>query len=833
MKMFKDCGSPAIAAEGHNVSYAELVLKCRGYASLISEHLVTPAKDGVGPRVAVISENRNEWIYATFGSWISGAVTVPVDFLSTPEEIRYIVDDCRPDVVFFSAKTSDSVRTAVASASHKPVLFDISQIPAEGSDSSIPDIRENDISVIIYTSGTTGSPKGVMLTFANMWSLVDLMSTDKWGSEYLMYGKGEVVIGILPYHHVYPLLATLVAPLASGSTVCIVPELTGEAILATCVRHGVTRLFAVPRLYAMFHAAIFRTINAGLLTRTLFKAAQALHCRPFSRLIFGKVHRKFGGKIKGLYAGGSKMDPSMAHDFETLGFNVLEGYGMSECSPCLSYCSLKKHRVGTVGWGLPIGETKIVDGEFRYKGPNVMKGYYNRPEETAAAFDENGFLRTGDTATIGADGFITITGRIKELIILSNGKNINPEEIENEILAAFPIVKEVAVMERDAKLFAVIFPDFSSIARDGIGNISETLRWEVLDRYNSKAAHHKKILDFAIVESELPRTRLGKIRRHELAKTLSSGSTSRIEVKAPETEEYEVLAEIVSAITGKQVLAGDHIELDLGMDSLDRVELQTHIEKVFGMELSNEDLSRAPRLAELASLITERKTRIESEKVDWGTILAAPSTVPLPKSSFMMSLFLFVLGPVFLFYFRIRCEGLSELPQKGVIFAPNHQSAIDGLILAKALRRKDKKRTYFFAKDRHFATPFRRFFARNANIVLLNINRDLRETVSQMASVVREGRNAVIFPEGARSRDGQLQAFKKSFAVISEHLRAPVVPVVIDGAFDRFPIGKRLPRPGTVTIRFLDPVLPDGKGFEQISEETRQVIEKNLPKRER
>lgn len=828
MKMFKDAGAAAIAAEGNNISYAELVRRSRDYAVMIGARFVTPASDDLGPRVAIVCENRPEWVYAHYGIWMSGAVTVPVDFMSTPDEIRYIIDDCRPDIVFFSAKTADTVSQAVAAASHKPVLIDIADKPAEGTDASIPDIAEKNVALIIYTSGTTGSPKGVMLTFGNLWSLIHPLSNNVIGKEYVMFGKGEVLICILPFHHIYPLLTNLVAPLASGSTICFIPELSGEAILSCCSKYGVTRFFAVPRLYAMFHAAIMRKINGSAATKALFKAAAAVNNRAFSKLIFGKVHRMFGGKIKGFYAGGSKLDPAVARDFETLGFCVLEGYGMTEASPSMTYCSLDRHKVGTVGWVYPFGEVKIVDGEFRYRGPNVMKGYYNRPEETAAAFDEEGFLRTGDTATIDADGWVTITGRIKELIILSNGKNINPEEIENEILSMFPIVKEVAVMERDGKLFAVILPDFSRIAHEGIGNLSEHLRWEVLDRYNVRAAHHKKIMDFAIVESELPRTRLGKIRRHELSKVLSAGTSGRIEVKTPETEEYAVLVEIVEGITGKQVLAGDHIELDLGMDSLDRVELQTHIEKIFGMELSNEDLSRAPRMAELAALISERKTRIESEKVDWGTILAAPAQTALPKSAYMMRLFLFVLAPVFLFYIRVRVEGLSKLPHRGVIFAPNHQSALDGLIFAAALRRRDRIRTFFFAKDRNFATPFRRFFARNSNIVLLNINRDLRETVSQMASVVREGKNAVIFPEGARSRDGKLQSFKKSFAVISEHLKAPVVPVVIDGAFDRFPIGKKLPRPGRVSIRFLDPVIPDGKTFEQISDETRRAIEKGL-----
>jgi len=194
----------------------------------------------------------------------------------------------------------------------------------------------------------------------------------------------------------------------------------------------------------------------------------------------------------------------------------------------------------------------------------------------------------------------------------------------------------------------------------------------------------------------------------------------------------------------------------------------------------------------------------------------------------MISVLLFIVRPFLHSYIRVHCEGLSSIPDGSVIFAPNHQSHLDGLILSSVLGRRQRRRTFYFAKDRNFNSPFRRFFARNANIVLININRDLRETVGQMAAALKQGNNAVIFPEGARSRDGSLMPFKKSFSVLSSELNVPVVPVSIKGSYQILPIGKKFPGRGSIAITFHSPVMPENKGYEDILQETRSAIEKAL-----
>lgn len=824
MVIVKDYRKTAIVHGDKSISYNELIV----HASGVSESL--GSRDiAAGKHICIIAENCPGWIYSLYGIWYNGSVAVPVDFMSTADEITYIIDDCHPAAIIASDKTKDTVMSAISAAEHKPVMIDLksfeNSVP-EGSGILFPEMNPDRTAVIIYTSGTTGSPKGVMLSFCNLHAVAEPLIIDK---DIRMFTTEESFLAILPFHHVYPLQATLFGPLCGGATVCVVSDLTSEAILSACSRNHVTRIFGVPRLYAMFHKAIMAKINRSIVTRALFALAGVIRCRTFSKIIFRKVHRTFGGKVRAMMSGGSKLDIDVAKDFQTMGFVIFEGYGMTETAPSMSVQSASRNRIGTVGWVYPGGEVAIKDGEFCYRGPNVMQGYYKRPEETAAIFDEEGFLHTGDRAEIDRDGFIRITGRIKDIIVLPNGKNVNPEEMEKEILLKFPIIKDIGVIEKNGTLFAVVYPDFQRIRDSQIINIRETIKWDVIDRYNVHAAHHKKILDFTIVETDLPRTRIGKLRRFALASFAENTSETKTTGKEPDFEEYLMLKETIEEMLGRPVSASDHAELDLNMDSLDRVELQARVETNFGFSLANEDISNNPRIADLAEYIRMKKTRSETEKTDWGSILRQKIDFTIPRRHYMMKALLFVIRPVLKLYFRIKPVGISRIPSSGpVIFAPNHQSFLDGIALLALLKRRMRRKTYFFAKDRNFNSRFRQFFARKANIILININKNLKETLQQMAAIAADGNNVVIFPEGARSRDGNLMPFKKTFAIISKELSIPVVPVSIRGMYEAFPIKKKIPRPVKIRIEFLDPVMPDALEYDDIVDKTRRAIADSL-----
>lgn len=835
MKFLQDFQKIAIGFGDTEYSYADLLNQADSYSIESNNHVKEKnSADKTGSRIAIFMENRPEWAFALYGIWKSGGVALPIDFMSTPEEIKYIIDDCQPEAIYCSEKTWDLINSAIEISSHKPSLVNVDNTNfIESSKTDYPDFDDNAIAVIIYTSGTTGTPKGVMLTFQNIGVVCEVLGSDKYDPQGIMYSKEESYITILPLHHIYPLQGTLIGPLFAGSTVCMIKEITADNIFEACSKYKVTRILGVPRLYEMFHKGIMSQINKKAIARLLFKIAGKINSRKFSAKLFSAVQKKFGGNIRALMSGGSKLDPELAKDFHTLGFRVLEGYGMTETSPSMTMCDLKRYKLGSVGYKFPCGEIKITDkDEFCYKGPNVMKGYFNRPEDTKAVFDEDGWFHTGDKVSIDAEGFYRITGRLKDIIILKNGKNVNPEHIENSILKKYDLIKEIGIIEKNDVLFAIIHPNFEKIREESIVNIKETIKWEIIDKYNVSAPHHMKILDFKIVDLELPKTRVGKLKRFELT-TLAENQTTKEETfEEPDTEEYTLLKETIENMLGYPVTASQHIELDLNMDSLDRVELQARIENNFGIHLSNEELSHHPRIHELASHIKEMETDIKKTKTDWSSILKQTIHFKVPKRIYMMRLLLLVTKPIRTFYFKIVPSGIKNIPlNQPVIFTPNHQSFLDGIILISLLKRRTRKKTYFFAKDRNFNSPFKRYFAKKANIILLNINKDLKETLQQMAAIIKNDNNIVIFPEGARTRNGELQDFKKTFAILSRELQIPIVPVAIDGSYSLLSIKSKIPKPGKIHVSFLEKIEPGELQYEEIVSKTHSAVKNKLNKK--
>lgn len=811
----KDFQKTALIHNDNEISYGELLRNISRYSSILN---VSP-----GDRVAIFSENRPEWVYCFYAVWNEKGINVPVDFMSTHEEVSYIINDCTPSTVFCSKSTHGVLEKAIEESRVKPEVIIFEEVSGLEDSSPLKLEAENkeDVALIIYTSGTTGSPKGVMLSFENIYSNVECITGRN------IIGHDDRLIALLPLHHAFPLQGTMLMPLYSGGTVIFLNQLSSDEILKTLQKHKVTFILGVPRLFNLFHAAVTGKINSSLVARMLLSISRMVNSYSFGKLLFKKVQTTFGGHINYFISGGAKLDPLVARDYKAMGFKILEGYGMTEMSPLISFNPPGKIKIGSVGKAFDEITLKVSDDEIVVTGPNVMKGYYNKPEETSEIL-KDGWIHTGDLGYVDKDGYIFITGRKKEIIVLSNGKNLNPEEIENKLLT-YPYIKEAGVFQKDGQLFAVIYPDFVLMQKDNVVNIQETIKWNIIDKYNLSTVPYKKIFNFAIVHSELPRTRLGKIKRYSLAQLLQKEKKSITKADVPDYQEYKLLEEYLSGVTKKEIFPDEHVELDLGLDSLDRVELQVHLEKTFGIAMSNEDLSAHSTVRKLASYIREKRTKIENEVIHWGKVLKEDIDFEVPQSTFMLKFLKLMFKPLFKFYIRLEGEGIENIPQRPVIIAPNHQSFIDGLLIANMLKNKTLNRTYFFAKEKNIRSAIARFFARNSNILVLNINRDLKQTLQKIASILRKGNNMVIFPEGARSRDGRIMSFKKSFAIISKELDIPVVPVVIEGAYEKFSIGSKFPKPGKIKLKFLKPIYPAGMDYAAITALAQEEILKQSP----
>ncbi len=818
--LIKNVEKIAFAGKDFSLTYAELIYRIEFFTSLF------PNKSD--QKVLILSENRPEWVFALYAIWKNNSIAIPVDYQSSADEVAYILDDSKPEVVFCSADKKDILADAITKIDFYPnvLIFEEISVSSPTKKTQSPGIEMPELSktaFIVYTSGTTNRPKGVILSFENLKSNVIAVS-----ELVSVYAREDNILMLLPLHHILPVMGSVIIPFYTGCTVAMSPSTYSEDILQTLQKYKISIVIGVPKLYNVICKGIMDKINASILARMLFSIAGILGSKKISKFLFKTVHKKFGGKIKYLVSGGAAINKQVVQDFKTLGFELLEGYGLTEAAPMITFSRPSNVRLGSVGQLLPGTQVEIRDGEIVAKGKNIMKGYFNKPFETSEIL-KDGWLYTGDLGYMDKDGYLYITGRRKELIILSNGKNINPEETETKLSAISSAIKEVGVYSFNDTLQAVIYPDFVWLKKERIENIQQYFKWNVVDRYNAQSPTYKKILGFALVNEELPKTRLGKIQRFKLEKYTIQLKKREIGDVVKGFQEYDILKKFLEEQLEKQVNPFDHLELDLAIDSLGLVSLSVFLHTSFGIDIKENEFSKFESVLKLAEFIKENHSKIMVDNINWNDILKSPFHFNLPSSG-ITGAFLRYFSRMFLkFYFRIKAEGLSNLPEGPCIIASNHQSFFDGFFLNAIFKNKLMRKTYFYAKEKHFRSILLKGFARINNIIIMDINKDLKQSIQKLAEILKKGRNVIIFPEGTRSKDGRLGQFKKTFAILSQELNIPIVPVVIDGSFRALPEGSWFPKPfSRIKIKVLQPVYPLNHSYDSLKEEVYKKISGSL-----
>ncbi len=825
----------ALVSKEGTFTYRELF----GLSDLLAQSF--PA---AGAKVAIFSENSAFWLMALYGAWRAKNLPVPIDYLATPEELAYMLNDCEPELICCSDKTREVAEKALQLTSHKCPLFNLSTfaLPTEFPKAAAGLNRSDDeLALLLYTSGTTGTPKGVPLTFRNIKSNIDAVC----GRPIIAF-NGEKVMGVpiydedtrclilLPLHHILPLLGTGVMPLYNGGTLYICPSLSGDDIRYIMNTYHITHMVGVPRLYSVICQGIKNIVMAKAITRALYRLSRKVNSLKFSRIIFKAVQNKFGGALRYCVCGGAALEPEIARDLRAFGFELLEGFGMTEASPMLSFTRPGRTKIGTAGEIVPGVEVKTIAGELVARGANIMAGYYKRPEETAEII-QDGWLHTGDLGFVDEAGYVTITGRSKEIIVLPNGKNINPVEIEEKLESLTPFLAETAVLLHNGQLYAILVPEEKVLASSGVVNIEETICTQIIDPYNRTASPAKRLMGYTIAHIELPRTRMGKLRRFQLEELLNK---LVVGADKPEVNELEnitpagqTLINYLAKTTGIKVRLNHHLELNLGLDSLDKVTLLAFIEDTFGLKMSEQQLAEYAHVGELLAYIEKNMTQLSAHEEDWYTLLQKGENLPMPKSSLVHSLLKGLCALAARLCFRLKLSGQENLPPKPVIIAANHQSYADGLFLSMLLDRRTFKRTIIIAKEKHFNLKFMKFLARRCNIILMDINSNVKESMQKMAQALKKGYNVIIFPEGTRSSDGKLTNFKRSFAIVSSELEVPIVPAVIKGASKAMPKGRILPRLfSKISVSFLPPVAGGEKDYQELTKEVQEEIASALSK---
>lgn len=807
-------GSKAAIKFGNEaISYEQLLCRVDQFSS------ECPLSEGFN--AIIFSENRPAYIYAFYAIWKQKAVAIPVDYLSTAPELAYIINDSRPALIFCSQKTKEIVEEALASTGLIIRLAILDELENKAPQADIivgmPEVEEENDAVIIYTSGTTGSPKGVVLSYRN------LLQNVRAVSEHIpIYHADSRVLVLLPLHHIFPLVGTMICPLHVGATIAISPSMLSEDIMATLQNNKITIIIGVPRLYAAIRKGIMDKVNKSFVARTLFALAKRLDSKTFSRKVFGAVHRKLGGAVENLVSGGAALDPAVGSDFKTLGFEVLEGYGMTEAAPMITFTRPGRVRIGSPGEAMPGTDIRIVDGEITAAGDNIMKGYYNRPEETAAVL-KDGWLYTGDLGYLDDDGYLYITGRKKEIIILSNGKNVNPAEIEEELLAS-PLIRDCGVFAMNDQLHVMLVAETDDQPTENEA-LKSRLISELIEPYNKRVSAYKKLMGIHITTSELPRTRLGKLQRFRLSELMEHREEPKLPSATIDDPVYGMLASWIEQEKGIKVKPNHHPEMDCGLDSLDKVSFHTYMKQTFGVSPEPHEIAEFRTVLALSQWVAENKTRMEEIKVDWKSILHEKVHLKLPSTWFTGQIALWFSRIFFRIYFRFSARGTENIPDGPCIIAPNHQSFFDGMFVAAFLRYSQARKTYFYAKEKHIRQPWLKFLANRNNIIIMDLNNNLKESIQKMAEVLRSNRNIIIFPEGTRTFNGKLGDFKKTFAILSSELNVPIVPVSIKGAYEALPRGRFIPKPWKkITVEFLKPVFPEKMSYDALAEAVKQKI---------
>ena len=874
-------------SDPEDYSYAELRRMAESVGRWLQDQHLEP-----GSRCAILADNHPRWVAAYLGIIAAGHTAVPLDTAFHADQVTKLLEDSGSVLLFYDARhqqiseeaiqgssielvpfgsTSDHVEAGASPAiqsrntsprsgvtGHRPVptRANLDQIFAAGPANFAPASPDsNSIAAILYTSGTTADPKGVMLTHGNM--LGEVAAVFGWAD----IGPDDAILGILPLFHSLAQMANLLLPLVRGARVVYLETLNTTELLRALRERSITAFAVVPQFFYLIHERIFKeATKRGPLTVRLLRQMMQLN-RGLRRLglnagglLFGKIHDTFGRKMRYLVTGGSRFEPQIGHDFYALGIDVLQAYGLTETCGGAFATHPTDNVIGSVGKPLPGVEAKIVDpelqedgpatGEIAIHGPIVMKGYWNRPDATAEVL-RDGWLYTGDIGYFDKGGNLFITGRKKEVIVLSNGKNIYPEEIEAHYLKS-PLIKEIAVIGLEGKpgesmsdqLYAVVVPNFEVLKERKVVNAKEVIRYDI-ENLSTKLASTKRIANYEIWQEDLPRTTTRKIKRFEVekrvradrAKEKSSDADAAEKPLTTEDQSWLATPEVPRALrvikesarTPPPAIRPDHnLELDLGLDSMQRVELLVAVETELGGHLDESQIADIYTVRQLVDAVLASACSgalsTRTPFAGWNEVLkedpSDPEVLAVLRPHPITEIFWFLvtrlLQIVALDLFHLQYEGLEKLPtDRPVIISSNHQSFIDPVVLAGLLPWSVFHNAFAVGTSEIFGAGFMRWLGRQIRVVSVDPDANLVPAMKASAFGLRHGRTLILYPEGERSIDGTPKIFRKGAAILSIHLQVPIIPVAIEGFYEAWPRGKYFFQKLThFRMKFGDPIYP-------------------------
>ena len=809
-------------------TYAQTAAAARGFAARLQA-----AGLGKGDKVVFWSENRPEWIIALWGCLLNGSIAVPIDYRASHLFLASVIRIVNAKLLLLGDDVEEQrgrepfFTDGEGKRFPSPLFWKFSDIDWRGLDPSSfkpVEVTRDDTVEIIFTSGATAEPKGVVLTHRNV--LANIVPVEREVLKYRKYGRPFFPIrflNLLPLSHMFgQAMATFVPPMLHGTVVFIRGHNPHE-IVRQVKKRRVSVLVSVPKILDVLADHVER-VHPDVREAPAQKEGVA---RRWWR--YRAVHGMFGPKFWAFVVGAAPLEPALESFWGRLGFLVVQGYGLTETAPIVTLNHPFSTSKGSVGKAIAGVDIKIAaDGEILVRGENVTKGYYGAPQATDAAFEE-GWFHTGDVGELDPQGRLFIRGRKKEMIVTPEGLNVFPEDVER-VVNAVPGVKDSAAV---------------GVTQNGEERVQVALITEpgtspadVVRVANAQLADHQRIRAAHVWPGEdLPRTEgTRKLKRHEIRAWLQTGAAP-----AAAKTGGSGLESVLARYTGGRPLdAGATLE-ELGLSSLERIEMMVALEGALNTTIDEGAFSNARTVADLERLIAAPAAAESApepvEFPSWNRKLPVRAVRAVSQS-----LFLLPLARVFAW---IKVDGLQNLQNVHgpVIFAANHQSHMDGPVILAALPGKWRRRVAIAMAKEFFKPHFfpeqhtrKQWFTNSLNywlsaaffntFPLPQREAGARQTLRYAGDLINDGFSVLIFPEGKRTQHGEIAQFRPGVAMMASRLGVPVIPVRLEG-IDRVLHQKwKMAKPGHVAVTFGAPMKLSGENYLDLASQVEVAVRK-------
>jgi long-chain acyl-CoA synthetase len=771
-------------------------------------------KIGKGDRVLIWGENSGEWAAAFFGCMLRGAVAVPMDRIAAPEFARRVANDVQSRLAVSSAELARHVDST-------PVLELEKLAESSSQHSSSPympaALTRDETAQIIFTSGTTAEPRGVVLTHGNI-----LASIDPIQQEIPKYRKYERIfhpirfLHMLPLSHVFGQFMAFFIPPLIGGTIRFQESFKPGDVLETIRRERISVLVAVPRVVESLKDKLQSDLGPDIQKNWKIAENEKFLKRWWR---FREVHGRLGWKFWAIISGGAALDQETEEFWRRLGYGVIQGYGLTETSSLISLNHPFKIGRRSIGKVLPGREMKLdaETGEILVRGENVARQYWHG-SELKPVTGEEGWFRTGDLGALDEEGNLYFKGRSKNVIVTPAGLKVYPEDLE-QALRRQPEVRDCVVFGiargGNAEACAVLLLRNGASAEHAVAQANRSL------------ADFQKIRCFlAWRDEDFPRTPTQKpkvdlIRRR--AETELGGTTSA-SVPAVSAASSGTLQELVESISKRKVNLGPgaHLENDLNLSSLDRVELMAAIENRYQVDLSDREVSKINTVAELENLLKCSSAEPRREKADYPYPRWAQRW---PITWLRSAAWYGVTWPYMMIMSRPKIIGREKLRGLAApaLIVSNHIAQIDiGYLmaalparfrdrLAVAMQGEMLRAMRYPAKELPLLARWRQqmdyfLIAIFFNVFSLPQQAKYRESFRFAGELADRGFSVVIFPEGRRTETGEMSPFKSGIGLLATHLNLPIIPMRIDGLFPFKIAKKHYTPPGAIQVKIGDPV---------------------------